>query len=122
MLIFVGCAIPVEVVGMESLDGSDDVDAGLVGVKLGAVGDVELGAATGLTGIFLKAGLEGGFAEVGSGEGELGQLAGQLVAVDPGSTEEFEGAGGAAGLGDVGAFEQAHAGVNDGGIDGRHVG
>ena len=83
---------------------------------------MELAAAAALPRVLLKRGLELGRAEPDPRQGEVVHGRGQPVRIEPGRARDLERPGRAAALGQVGAFEQHHAGIDDGALQRRQVG
>src|SRR6266446_10117244 len=81
------------------------------GIEAPRVGQVDLNAVAPLAFVFVPGGGEGHRTEPDAFERLLGQVIRQPLRVQPGRAEQLEGTGSAAGLGEVGALEQAHAGI-----------
>ena len=87
-----------------------------------AVRDVDLHAVAQRVRVLLEGGGEGRGAEADARDALAVERARERVAVEPGGAHELERPRGAAGLGQVGALDQAAAGVDERGVHGRDVG
>ena len=87
-----------------------------------AVGHVQLHPVAALARVLVAGRQEADRSEAHPGQPLRGEVLGQQRAVEPGGAEELEGPGGAATLGEVGALEEAHAGVDERRLRGGHVG
>ena len=82
---------------------------------------MQLHAAADLTGVLVEGRLEVVRAKADAGQVEAVQLLAQLERIEPRRAEELERMRGAAPLAEVRPFDQAHAGIDRGGVDRRHV-
>ena len=118
---FVDLGPPGEVF-VQCRDDAEDGHAGKQWAKRLSVRDVQLESVAQAMGMFLKHGFEAEGAE--EYPGKVYELDGFVCGADiePWCAKDFEWPGGAASFRKIGAFQQAHAWVENGRLECRHVG
>ena len=110
-------AAPPETLRRELADGRDDREASLEWAECGSVADHEHHPAAGLSGVFLEGRPEARGKEVDARKLPARERVGERERFEPGRSEKLEGAGRPAALGQLGALDQAHAGIGRAGIE-----
>ena len=119
--VFVGRLFPGEILRVLVEDVLQELHRHIETAELVAVEHVNLRAAANLARSLVERGLEVVLAEVHAGQFQSVHVLAKFDRIDKRGAENLEGAGGAAAFAHVGGLEKAHAGVNDCGIERRHV-
>jgi hypothetical protein len=103
-------------------EGVHDLEAQTEWLQGLSVGDVQFDAAADLTRPLLELGPKPGWAERDARQVESSQPGSNALGVGPRCADQVEGPGRAAPLGQGGCLDEAQAGIDGGGLQGRHVG
>src|SRR5262245_65355403 len=122
MLVFVRRRAPFESVRREPIALAHHRDADLDWLEGLPVGHMDLAAAAGRFRVLLEGRLENRRAKMHAGKPDRVEAPGELLAVEPWRADQLERAGSAAALRQHRALEQNRAGIDDRGVERRHVG